>query len=34
MDNVATEIGAGERREPLAVAGAELPEMSGYGARR
>ena len=32
-DNIATEIGAGERRTPLADSHAELDEMRGYGAR-
>jgi len=33
-DNIAQEIGAGERRTPLALAGAELDEMRGYAGRR
>ena len=33
-DNIAEEIGAGERRTPLALAASELEEMRGYAARR
>jgi len=32
-DNIAAEIGAGERRTPLADSHAQLEEMRGYGAR-
>ena len=34
MDNVALEVGAGERRTPLAAAATELEEMRGYAGRR
>lgn len=34
MDNVALEVGAGERRTPLPLAATELEEMRGYGAGR
>src|SRR6185437_660087 len=30
MDNVAVEVGAGERRTPLALAATEIEEMRGY----
>ena len=30
-DNIASEIGAGERRTPLATSAVELEEMRGYG---
>ena len=33
-DNIAAEIGAGERRTPLAASKAELEEMRGYGGQR
>ena len=33
MDNVATEVGAGERRTTLVTSTGELEEMRGYGAR-
>ena len=33
MDNVAHGVGAGDRRTPLALAGAELEEMRGYAGR-
>ncbi|HXZ49966.1 MAG TPA: homoserine O-acetyltransferase [Usitatibacter sp.] len=33
MDNVALEVGAGERRTPLATADTELEEMRGYAGR-
>jgi homoserine O-acetyltransferase len=32
-DNIASEIGVGERRAPLADSRCELDEMRGYGAR-
>src|SRR5262249_40245375 len=32
-DNIASEIGAGERRAPLADSHGELDEMRGYGVR-
>ena len=33
IDNIAVEIGAGERRTPLAAGATELEEMKGYGGR-
>jgi homoserine O-acetyltransferase len=33
-DNIATEIGAGNRRQPLALAATELEEMKGYAGDR
>src|SRR6059058_1243038 len=33
VDNIAGEIGAGERRTPLALGATELEEMKGYGGR-
>ena len=34
VDNIAAEIGAGERRTPLALGGAELEEMRGFHGQR
>jgi len=34
VDNIASEIGAGNRRTPLAAGATELEEMKGYGAGR
>jgi hypothetical protein len=34
MDNVAAEVGTGERARPLIVGGTELEEMKGYTAGR
>jgi len=34
VDNIATEIGAGPRRTPLAFGAAELEEMRGFVGQR
>jgi homoserine O-acetyltransferase len=34
VDNIAAEIGAGNRRQPLVLAATELEEMKGYGSAR